>query len=115
MRLIRLRARALTALLLLLVAGSTLPAGPCSMRAVELQDAVDHACCAKGLTAASPPCCHAQPATPATAILVGRLSPVAMPAIPFVALWTATVMTGTAVHARVTLQLHSPPPAVLRI
>ena len=85
------------------------------MRAVDVQEAADHACCAKGLTAAPPPCCHAQPATPATAILVGRLSPVTMPAIPFVALWTATVTTGTAGHTPATLQLHSPPPTVLRI
>lgn len=115
MRVVGLRVRALAALLLLLVAGSTSLAGPCSMRMPAAEDSVAHACCATGLTASPPPCCHAQPATPAAAILAGRAAPLAVPAIPFVAPWTAEVMAATVLHAPATSPFHGRPPTVLRI
>src|SRR5262245_4109398 len=115
MRECRRRVRTLAGLLLLLVAVSTWTPAPCSMRMATPADAGDHGCCAEGVSAPPPPCCHAQSSTPASAILAGKPGPTALPPAVFLAAMPATITSATVFHSPAVPHLHSPPPAVLRI
>lgn len=114
----RLHVRLVAALVLLAVAGGTLLPGYCLMQRPSLAQesgADAHDCCAAGIGAAAPACCHADAALAPSAVLASQSKPIVLAAT--VAAWTApaSACPPVRVHASWPHSTHSPPPTVLRV